>query len=95
MSELVAKRPLRYAVLHHTGHGEPHFDVMVERAPGGPLRTWRVPRWPTEPGDPWTPLPDHRRVYLDYEGPVSEGRGEVRRVAGGTVEDPAALGVPE
>lgn len=25
-------------------------------------------------------MPDHRSVYLDYEGPVSGGRGTVRRL---------------
>ncbi len=29
---------------------------------------------------------DHRKAYLDYEGPISGGRGHVRRVDAGTVE---------
>lgn len=74
---------LRYVVLHHTGVAEPHFDVMVETVPGGPLRTWRVATWPIVEPTVVTPLADHRAVYLDYEGPVSGGRGEVRGVARG------------
>ena len=31
-------------------------------------------------------MPDHRRLYLDYEGPVSGGRGSVTRWDGGTFE---------
>lgn len=31
-------------------------------------------------------LPDHRAHYLDYEGPVSKGRGKVKRLAAGTLE---------
>lgn len=31
-------------------------------------------------------LPDHRRLYLDYEGPVSGERGGVRQVASGTYQ---------
>lgn len=31
-----------------------------------------------------TPLAEHRRAYLEYEGPVSGNRGAVRRVAGGS-----------
>jgi hypothetical protein len=31
-------------------------------------------------------LPDHRAFYLDYEGPVSGGRGEVLRVWAGYYE---------
>lgn len=29
---------------------------------------------------------DHRKAYLDYEGPVSGDRGHVKRVEGGLVE---------
>jgi len=32
----------------------------------------------------WTQLPCHRKHYLDYEGPVSGNRGEVKRIMGGT-----------
>ena len=77
-------RPRRWVVLSHTGHGPDHHDVMIERAPGGELATWRARRWPPTPGDALEPLPDHRRAYLDYEGPISGGRGRVRRVASGT-----------
>lgn len=31
-------------------------------------------------------IPDHRRAYLDYEGPVSGNRGHVQRVDVGTWE---------
>lgn len=31
-------------------------------------------------------LPDHRSSYLEYEGPVSGGRGTVSRVESGTYE---------
>ncbi|MHC5024654.1 MAG: hypothetical protein ACYTGG_12235 [Planctomycetota bacterium] len=30
-------------------------------------------------------IPDHRPLYLDYEGPVSRGRGEVTRLRRGVV----------
>jgi hypothetical protein len=30
-------------------------------------------------------LPSHRVAYLDYEGPISRSRGEVKRVAIGSV----------
>lgn len=29
---------------------------------------------------------EHRRLYLDYEGPISGDRGSVRRVDAGTYE---------
>lgn len=75
----------RYVVLHHTGWGEDHFDLMVEPSQGAAkLLTWRTQRWPLVDGEILTPLGEHRREYLDYEGPVSGGRGEVRRTAEGT-----------
>ena len=73
---------LRYAVLHHTGVESPHFDLLFETAAGSLLTTYRSDRWPptTVLGDR---LADHRRIYLEYEGPISGNRGQVRRVAGG------------
>ena len=77
---------LRYAVLHHTGHGPPHYDLLFETAPGSPLLTFRSPVWPVTSETRLERLPDHRSMYLDYEGPVSDGRGEVRAVARGRCE---------
>lgn len=33
-----------------------------------------------------TKLTDHRAAYLEYEGPVSRGRGEVKRLAAGGLQ---------
>lgn len=78
---------LRYAVLHHTGVDAPHYDLLFETAAGSPLRTYRVDRWPMETGAVLVErLADHRRIYLDYEGPISGNRGSVRRVAQGTCQ---------
>ena len=76
---------LRYVVLHHVGHGPPHFDLMLERDADGPLRTFRVAAWPVVGRQAVVPLTDHRRVYLTFEGDVSGGRGRVWRVEGGSV----------
>lgn len=78
--------PLRYAILHHTGVPAPHFDLMFETAPGSPLATWRSPTWPITAPTPVERLPDHRSAYLTYEGPVSNNRGHVTRVAGGAAQ---------
>ena len=75
--------PLRYVVLRHEGVPEPHFDVMWESSPGSALTTVRAREWPVAGDAPLERLPDHRRHYLDYEGPVSGNRGHVRRVASG------------
>jgi hypothetical protein len=76
--------PLRYVVLRHDGVPDAHFDLMFETEPRGPLRTWRSPAWPIPGRTGLTPLHLHRREYLDYECPVSGGRGHVTRVAAGT-----------
>ena len=72
----------RYVVLTHD-HPFLHWDLMLEAADR--LRTWRLLEKPApERFVPAEALPDHRRLYLDYEGPVSGGRGEVRRWDWGT-----------
>jgi hypothetical protein len=73
---------LRYVVLHHTGVPEEHFDLMFETAPGSSLATWRSAVWPVVTVTAER-LADHRREFLEYEGPVSGDRGQVRRVAAG------------
>lgn len=74
----------QYVILRHD-HPELHWDLMLEQE--GVLKTWRLPVAPEI--DPATDdttidliaeaLPDHRIAYLEYEGPVSENRGEVKR----------------
>ena len=73
-----------FVVLHHTGYGKPHFDLMLAMDDTGPLRTWRCSSWPIDAATKIEPLPDHRRAYLIYEGEISGGRGQVRRVCSGT-----------
>jgi hypothetical protein len=72
----------RYVILEHTWRGV-HWDVMLET--GDSLRTWAIDT-PIVPCTvlPARALPNHRLAYLDYEGPVSRGRGSVRRLDHGT-----------
>ena len=75
----------RYVVLHHLWIQEPHFDFMLELQPASPLKTWRLPCWPVGRfNKEATALDDHRNSFLEYEGPLSKGRGTVQRVEGGT-----------
>ena len=57
---------------------------------GEALATWRIERdcLGLRPGDCLSArkLPDHRRAYLSYQGPVSGGRGQAARVHCGTYE---------
>lgn len=71
----------RYAILEHDWPAR-HWDLFLEA--GGTLRAWRLLAEPV-PGAvvPAEPAADHRPLYLDYEGPVSDGRGVVSRWDGG------------
>ena len=71
----------RFAILRHD-HPFLHWDLLLE---AGPVAlTWRLLRPPLQRElIAAESLPDHRLLYLDYEGPVSGDRGSVRRVAGG------------
>jgi hypothetical protein len=79
----------QYVILRHN-HPELHWDLMLEE--GDVLKTWRLPEPPEiDPASDESSLdltaealPDHRLVYLEYEGPVSGDRGEVSRWDRGT-----------
>jgi hypothetical protein len=67
----------RFVILEHD-HPTLHWDLMLEV--GDVLQTWRLAEAPA-PGAiiEAIALGDHRKAYLDYEGPVSGGRGSVVR----------------
>jgi hypothetical protein len=71
----------RFVLLEHLWDGV-HWDFMLER--GEVLRTWAIDA-PVIAGEdlPARALPDHRRIYLDYEGEISRDRGTVRRIDAG------------
>lgn len=90
----------RAVLLGHTPAGEPeHADLLIAppwQPDGKPLDddarvciTWRLPIDAsfTEVGSDFSAerLPDHRALYLSYEGPMSAGRGTVRRITEGRV----------
>jgi hypothetical protein len=71
----------RFVILEHD-HPVLHWDFMLEA--GDVLRTWRLSQMPCVMSCMnCQALPDHRLAYLDYEGPLSRGRGSVRRRAAG------------
>lgn len=85
----------RFAILIHD-HPFVHWDLLVEQ--GEVLRSWRLlespARWVLATTDSATThavlsaesIPDHRLMYLDYEGPVSRERGSVVHWDGGSCE---------
>jgi hypothetical protein len=75
----------RYVILQHETTGGQHFDFMLEMR--GTLKTWSISQPPLRGVEMGAePLPDHRLAYLDYEGPISGGRGTVTRWDRGTYE---------
>jgi hypothetical protein len=74
---------------HELPDGTSHFDWMIEHPGGQGLVTFRVLVRIDQMGVTQFEaerIGQHRREYLDYEGPVSGGRGEVSRVAMGRVD---------
>lgn len=79
--------PSRFVILHHQVANGEHWDLCLEQ--GDTLLTWQLQQEPVSRSSlpiPAKRIADHRKAYLDYEGPVSRDRGCVRRVDAGTVE---------
>ena len=75
----------RFVILRHDTPPDSdrplHWDLMLED--GAHLATWQMASQPVDrAASPveCTRIGDHRKRYLDYEGPVSGGRGVVSRV---------------
>lgn len=73
----------RFAVLSHDWPA-PHFDFLLEA--GEVLRAWRLASPPVVGMNAAEANVDHRKLYLDYEGDVSGGRGTVARWDAGSFE---------
>ena len=73
----------RFVILEHDRPDGLHYDFMLEI--GESLKTWSLAEPPASGIERHTErLPDHRLAYLDYEGPVSGGRGTVKQWDRGT-----------
>ena len=80
-----------FVLLRHEMAAGAHWDLMLDA--GDALATWQIADDPVG----WARatgavrlrvrrLADHRRAYLDYEGPVSGDRGRVIRMDRGACE---------
>ncbi len=81
-SSLKPQASSRYVILEHAlppgRERTTHWDLMLES--GEVLRTWALAAPPAlEVAVTAEGLVDHRREYLDYEGPISGNRGSVTR----------------
>lgn len=89
---------------HKLPDGQSHVDWLLERHPAGTgagdddrdLLAFRLTQQldllPAGSRTTAQRLDDHRRRYLQYEGPVSGNRGTVSRLAAGTIR---ACGIEE
>lgn len=83
-------RLLKTVILEHITREGCHYDWLMEDPTAGPqalLWTARVQlapeKWRTGHQQILTPINPHRRAYLTYQGPISQDRGSVKRVAQG------------
>ncbi len=80
--------PRPFVLLHHALPDSEHWDLCLDQ--GESMVTWPVLQVPMTLMSSAKPplharrIQDHRRLYLDYEGPVSGNRGHVARVDRGT-----------
>lgn len=80
-----------FVLLEHcvrrANHAPPdvHWDLLLDAPEWERLPTWRLARNPlVSAGDiPADRIKDHRRLYLDFEGELSDGRGLVTRIERG------------
>lgn len=77
-----------FVLLEHTVDRAVHWDFLLETPDSDRLVAWRLRDCPltTAADIPVEPIPPHRRIYLDYEGEISGGRGHVRRLDRGDAE---------
>lgn len=78
----------QFVILRHTMPAESerpsHFDLMLEY--DGQLLTWALESINKREPQTAEQLPPHRLDYLTYEGPISNNRGDVTKVAEGEIQ---------
>jgi hypothetical protein len=75
----------RFVIQKHTQEGQTHWDLMIEA--GEKLKTWRLENPPEKLATgktKATPIFDHDKKFLTYQGPVNNGKGMVEIVDEGT-----------
>ena len=75
----------RFVIHKHTLGKETHWDLMIEW--GDKLKTWRLENPPEKLASAKTkatPIFDHDKKFLTYQGPVNNGKGTVEIIDEGT-----------
>jgi DNA polymerase Ligase (LigD) len=74
----------RFVIQKHTQEGQTHWDLMIEWPEK--LKTWRLENPPEKLASEKTkatPIFDHNKKFLTYQGPVNNGIGNVEIVEEG------------
>lgn len=81
-----------FVLLEHVVGVAVHWDFLVEIPGSEKLASWRLLQSPFDAAAPVIaePMADHRRLYLEFEGELTGGRGCVRRLDRGDAEVVAA-----
>lgn len=77
----------RFVIHKHIIGGKIHWDLMIEW--GDILKTWRLENPPERLATQKTkatPIFDHDKKFLTYQGPVNNGKGTVEIVDEGVCE---------
>jgi hypothetical protein len=74
----------RFTISKHVQADSSHYDLMLEE--GRILKTWQIASVDFSSPQIVRQSPDHRRVYLDYQGQISGGRGWVEIFDTGTYQ---------
>jgi len=68
----------KFVIHKHTREGQVHWDLMIEW--GDKLKTWRLDNPPEKLSSQKTkatPIFDHDKKFLTYQGSVNNGKGTV------------------
>lgn len=71
----------RFVIHKHTQGSDTHWDLMIED--GDKLKTWRLENPPEKLAGQRTkatPIFEHDKKFLTYQGPVNNGKGNVEIV---------------
>ena len=85
------EKVFRFAVLKHVRQTDIHWDLLLQLPDRPLLATWQIhldpAAWKLQFAViPAIAIPDHRLIYLDFEGQIPGGRGHVTHVDGGVLK---------
>ena len=85
------EKVFRFAVLKHVRQTDIHWDLLLQLPDRPLLATWRIRLDPAAwdgqfEAIPAIAMPDHRLIYLDFQGEIPGGRGHVTHTDGGLLK---------